>query len=244
MADIWSPTELDASVVTYMEMLSKELRGIPYVKAQYRQRLLSSEMKGRSAASFEFRMRNISYVLQTQGRPYIAGYKPARNVGPKAFTQIEEALRRTRFIEDQTWEPTTSFEVLQERAHRLKGAVDLKKPPKGDHSPKRAGTNVAVYYRSPMVRAWILANAKGRCEACERDAPFCLPDEEPYLEVHHMLPLAQGGPDIVENTVALCPNCHRRVHLSSDREAFSSLIFQKIRRLKAIVHDPFQHSMV
>jgi 5-methylcytosine-specific restriction enzyme A len=35
---------------------------------------------------------------------------------------------------------------------------------------------------------------------------------EPYLETHHIVWLARGGEDASGNTVALCPNCHRRVH--------------------------------
>ncbi|HDR7378766.1 TPA: HNH endonuclease [Bacillus toyonensis] len=37
-------------------------------------------------------------------------------------------------------------------------------------------------------------------------------DGTPYLEVHHVVPLATGGEDSVENAVALCQNCHRKAH--------------------------------
>ncbi len=35
----------------------------------------------------------------------------------------------------------------------------------------------------------------------------------PYLECHHVIFLADGGPDAIYNTVALCPNCHRKMHI-------------------------------
>ena len=35
---------------------------------------------------------------------------------------------------------------------------------------------------------------------------------EPFLETHHIEWLAKGGMDSLNNTVALCPNCHRRIH--------------------------------
>ncbi|WP_080666815.1 HNH endonuclease signature motif containing protein [Variovorax paradoxus] len=35
---------------------------------------------------------------------------------------------------------------------------------------------------------------------------------DPYLEVHHITPLALGGDDTVDNAWALCPNCHREKH--------------------------------
>ncbi len=32
------------------------------------------------------------------------------------------------------------------------------------------------------------------------------------LEVHHVIRLADGGSDTINNSVALCPNCHRELH--------------------------------
>ncbi|MBC8673865.1 HNH endonuclease [Aeromonas hydrophila] len=44
-------------------------------------------------------------------------------------------------------------------------------------------------------------------------APFNrVSDGTPYLEVHHIQPLANGGEDTIQNTMALCPNCHRKRH--------------------------------
>ena len=38
-------------------------------------------------------------------------------------------------------------------------------------------------------------------------------DGSPYLEPHHIVWLSRGGEDTPSNTVALCPNCHRRMHI-------------------------------
>ncbi|MCD9544043.1 hypothetical protein GLP24_04155 [Photobacterium carnosum] len=44
-------------------------------------------------------------------------------------------------------------------------------------------------------------------------APFTKKSNgEPYLEVHHIKPLSQGGEDSLENVKAICPNCHREMH--------------------------------
>ena len=40
----------------------------------------------------------------------------------------------------------------------------------------------------------------------------------PYLEVHHVKTLAEGGADTIDNAVALCPTCHRALHHAHDRE--------------------------
>lgn len=54
--------------------------------------------------------------------------------------------------------------------------------------------------------------AEGVCQLCEEPAPFIDKKGEPYLETHHIEWLSQGGQDNIENTVALCPNCHRKMH--------------------------------
>ena len=72
---------------------------------------------------------------------------------------------------------------------------------------------VVLYHRNPDVVAERLHRADGICGGCGQPAPFRRAnDGSPYLEVHHILPLAFGGRDDIENTVALCPNCHRQKH--------------------------------
>jgi hypothetical protein len=93
--------------------------------------------------------------------------------------------------------------------------------PVGSASPTRLPVKRYSFYRDPYVAACVLAYARSRCEACLCKAMFNRPNGTPYLEVHHVTPLAKGGPDTVENTVALCPNCHRRAHHSIDAEQFS-----------------------
>jgi len=80
-----------------------------------------------------------------------------------------------------------------------------------------------AFLRNADVIAEVLERARGFCEICEQPAPFVrTADGTPYLEVHHMLPLAYGGKDVVENAVATCPNCHRREHYGPARWPQSS----------------------
>lgn len=70
-----------------------------------------------------------------------------------------------------------------------------------------------IFDRDPDVVAEVLARANGTCEGCGAIGPFIGNAKgEPYLEVHHIVPLAENGDDIVDNAVALCPNCHRHRH--------------------------------
>lgn len=70
-----------------------------------------------------------------------------------------------------------------------------------------------LYRRNPDVVAERLYIAGGICESCEQPAPFLRKkDNSPYLEVHHIIHLSDDGPDCLDNTEALCPNCHRERH--------------------------------
>ena len=69
------------------------------------------------------------------------------------------------------------------------------------------------YRRNPDVVAEVLKRASGNCEECENEAPFIkASDGSPYLEVHHVQMLSARGEDTVENAIAVCPNCHKRLH--------------------------------
>lgn len=53
------------------------------------------------------------------------------------------------------------------------------------------------------------------------------PRWEAYLETHHIVWVSQGGSDTMDNTVALCPNCHRKMHvlnLKEDKEYLKAVI--------------------
>ncbi len=69
-----------------------------------------------------------------------------------------------------------------------------------------------TFNRNALVVAEVLELAQGKCQSCQRNAPFKREDGRPYLEVHHVEWLSQGGEDSVENAIALCPNCHREAH--------------------------------
>jgi len=79
--------------------------------------------------------------------------------------------------------------------------------------PRQVSATVKLYVRNPDVVVETLHRANGICEACGDHAPFIRrSDGTPYLEVHHRIQLAEGGEDTLDNTMALCPNCHRRAH--------------------------------
>ncbi len=84
---------------------------------------------------------------------------------------------------------------------------------KGNSSPSQREVRSFQFIRDPKVVAYVLKNSKGKCFDCGMDAPFISKSTgEPYLEVHHIRMLKDGGEDTINNAVALCPNCHRKRH--------------------------------
>lgn len=74
-------------------------------------------------------------------------------------------------------------------------------------------TSTKYYLRSESIVQLAKKLANGICQLCDQPAPFKDKLGEPYLETHHIDWLANGGSDTPENTVALCPNCHKKMHI-------------------------------
>ena len=222
MSDNWTEEELKAAVEAYVKMHSDEANGISFVKKQIYAGL--AEQFGRTEKSYEYRMQNISYVYSLMGRNWVSGLKPAKNVGSKTAAIIERLISEA---EDQVLPPAAEFES---QVISYKSKKTLPKP-SGIKKPEKTYSNVTNYVRDPKVKAWVLKEANGRCESCEADAPFTTAEGEPFLEVHHLRRLADGGSDTVSNAVALCPNCHREMHYGINKSTLVSSMYKKVSRL-------------
>jgi hypothetical protein len=76
--DSWRRWEIDALVASYFAMLDAEIRGERPVKADVN-RALQDLLPARTRGSIEYKLQNVSAVLDEQHLPFIDGYKPARN---------------------------------------------------------------------------------------------------------------------------------------------------------------------
>jgi 5-methylcytosine-specific restriction protein A len=92
--DEWSDDELEAAVVAYLQMLADELSGRVYSKADANAGLREGPLKIRTKGSVEYRMQNISAVLEDLGQIWLPGYKPARNVGLGVKQRLLAILKR------------------------------------------------------------------------------------------------------------------------------------------------------
>lgn len=63
--------------------------------------------------------------------------------------------------------------------------------------------------------AWYLGNDYARLLATQEqrvDARAALKQASGGCELHHIVPISEGGSPGVNNTILLCPNCHKKVH--------------------------------
>lgn len=97
--------------------------------------------------------------------------------------------------------------------------------------PKRVAVETLVFVRNIYVVEYVKRRARGICDLCEKKAPFSDATGKPYLECHHVEWLADGGSDTVQNAVALCPNCHRRMHILKTSEDVARLREKAMRTL-------------
>ncbi len=219
----WSKEELSASVVAYIEMRKLESRGEKFIKKKVYEKL--SEQFGRSPKAFEYRMQNISYAYSVLGRKWVSGLKPAKNVGSNVLPIIEELINQH---EDSFSIPKIEFEEQVSKLRREKNLL----PPQGNPVPNKQVKESTSFSRDPKVVAWIMKNSDGICESCNEPAPFTKPDGDFYLEVHHLRQLADNGSDTITNAVAVCPNCHRRLHYANDRDEVLKNLYLRIGRLE------------
>ena len=132
-------------------------------------------------------------MLPMQGTP--------RLIDAHSFVWV---IQQKRFRE---WVPSTeqSIQIEQSSEEYITGVVS--------GSGGRRSINSSTFIRSANVVKETRKRANGICQLCNQPAPFIDKKGNPYLEVHHIIWLSRGGEDSTDNAVALCPNCHTRMHM-------------------------------
>lgn len=111
----------------------------------------------------------------------------------------------------------TEFEIY-ERAQKAKAKSlsrdNLEAKAKESSSEQVSNRKVTsnVFVRNPFVTEYVKLIANGICGLCDQPAPFIDKSGKPFLHSHHVEYLANGGKDVIENCIAVCPNCHARIH--------------------------------
>lgn len=100
LSDAWSNIEVELIVADYFSMLSAELEGKSYSKADLRKNLLPL-LNNRSEGSIEYKHQNISAVLANLGQPYIKGYLPRYNYQKLLEDIVLDYLIKNITLEDR-----------------------------------------------------------------------------------------------------------------------------------------------
>lgn len=86
--------------------------------------------------------------------------------------------------------------------------------------PQKREYLIETYARN---QGWV-AEAKNRfgiyCLYSDCSNTFIKPDGTPYIEVHHIISLANGGEDSLWNLAVLCAHHHRMAHFAADEIRF------------------------
>lgn len=90
---------------------------------------------------------------------------------------------------------------------------------------------VITYDRNPTIANYVKEIAEGRCQLCEKEAPFNDNDGRPFLHAHHIEYLSNGGLDTIDNCIAVCPNCHARIHVL-ERKKDKEKLLDKVKSRK------------
>ena len=128
----------------------------------------------------------------------------------------QSLLEYVAYLYDRFGVPPTVDKGLAKKKTRLKKLKDDLKAFDGKHV-KTHMTEVEVRERSALVAEIVKERAAGVCQLCNKPAPFFNKKGEAYLECHHVVWIARGGADEVYNAVALCPNCHRKMHILDEK---------------------------
>lgn len=147
----WNEAELEASVDAYLKMLKWEAEGAKYVKSAINAELRDGPLNARTKGSVEFRMQNISAVMQELGISWIKGYKPAANVGEQVKANIKRVILKRKEIVEEASKPSADYQEFERRSQALR---KLKKQspttkPEGQANPKSTTASSTQYYRDP-----------------------------------------------------------------------------------------------
>lgn len=122
----------------------------------------------------------------------------------------------------------TDDEVEQQAKYVSSVNLEYEKKHKRQDNSRKVITN--RFERNLAIARYVKKLAHGICALCEQEAPFKDKDGEPYLHAHHIEYLSKGGIDAIENVVAVCPNCHEKIHVLEHKEDKNKLLANIMNR--------------
>ena len=162
------------------------------------------------------------------------GHRLGNELGIRSDQWINAAYEHIASIWDANYfAPTSDVDLLDKKADEYEDLIDdSSESYEGNNTPPtRSERPTYSYTRDARVKGTVRRQANGICELCRKPAPFNRSNGKPYLEVHHVVPLKDGGFDQTTNAVAICPNCHMRCHHSEDAHKATEDLYRQVSRL-------------
>ena len=98
------------------------------------------------------------------------------------------------------------------------------------------------FYRDALLSESLKSIYDHRCQICGMN--FRVKYDEPFAETHHIKPLGEGGLDLGENIIVICPNHHRIVHKTNPEFNRAKFLYRYPNGLeeRLILPDHFEHT--
>lgn len=181
-----------------------------------------------------FEAARTGYVRFVGEMAYVDHHKEERlDREQKSRQAIVFHLELLPFLKQETPLTLTAQEALPDYHKKTVSLSELRKKTLQSSSEEATVSErlVNIRMRSAAIKTYALARAGGICEGCLNAAPFET-KRGPFLEVHHVDRLADGGPDHPRSVIALCPNCHRKAHYAKNSDVFNEALKAHLKRIE------------
>lgn len=189
-----------------------------------------------SAIIFE----KIQHLLYLNSQSQCGKWSGGTKVDREIFEEFNEDRERLSFVATKIREEILSQSPFYENIFATFDEVEAKEIERlkkegwtvateiGNIAPSIRYCTIKRHDRIPTVSAIAKLRANFRCEIQECNyKPFIGLYNIPYIEVHHIKRLADGGEDILKNIACLCPNHHREIHFGEDKEKLREILLKK-----------------
>lgn len=190
---------------------------ISKIEEEENNRLLISVKKFHDVCTIESDIKKfLGGKTPPQGNTALEVWNSSTKIGAKNESVPSGKARRNG--ENDAYLPSAENYAITLTKNIAKSQMDSsnarqKRLAKAPKRPVKVIATTTIFLRNPDVIAEALFQANGKCQRCKAPAPFNRRGTKvPYLEVHHKKPLSKGGEDTIRNAIALCPNCHRKMH--------------------------------